>query len=118
MANGHREGEQSWYSLLLDCKQRDLTIDPKLATADGASGFWKVLGNRRTCSSSGIASAIAEPARTFRSSDSTRSRIKAAEMRNLSIISLGYSDKCPYRLVGFDGKRGFLGISEGISGWL
>jgi transposase-like protein len=38
--DGHRESEQSWMSLLLDLKQRGLTIDPKLATADGALGFW------------------------------------------------------------------------------
>ena len=43
VVDGHRESEQSWYSLLLDCKQRGLTLDPKLATADGALGFWKAL---------------------------------------------------------------------------
>ena len=43
VADGHRESEQSWYTLLLDCKQRGLTVDPKLATADGALGFWKAL---------------------------------------------------------------------------
>ena len=43
VADGHRESEQSWYTLLLDCKQRGLTADPKLATADGALGFWKAL---------------------------------------------------------------------------
>lgn len=43
VADGHRESEQSWYTLLLDCKQRGLKIDPKLATADGALGFWKAL---------------------------------------------------------------------------
>jgi transposase-like protein len=43
VADGHRESEQSWFSLLLDCKQRGLTIDPKLATADGALGFWAAL---------------------------------------------------------------------------
>jgi transposase-like protein len=43
VADGHRESEQSWFSLLLDCKQRGLAIDPKLATADGALGFWKAL---------------------------------------------------------------------------
>ena len=43
VVDGHRESEQSWYTLLLDCKQRGLTIDPKLATADGALGFWKAL---------------------------------------------------------------------------
>jgi transposase-like protein len=43
VVDGHRESEQSWYTLLLDCKQRGLTEDPKLATADGALGFWKAL---------------------------------------------------------------------------
>jgi len=43
VADGHRESEQSWYTLVLDCKQRGLTIDPKVATADGALGFWKAL---------------------------------------------------------------------------
>jgi transposase-like protein len=43
VVDGHRESEQSWYTLLLDCKQRGLAIDPKLATADGALGFWKAL---------------------------------------------------------------------------
>jgi hypothetical protein len=33
-ADGYRESEQSWLQLLLDCKQRGLSIDPKLATAD------------------------------------------------------------------------------------
>ncbi len=41
--DGHRESEQSWFTLLLDCKQRGLTIDPKLAVADGALGFWAAL---------------------------------------------------------------------------
>jgi hypothetical protein len=27
----------------LACKSRDLAIDPKLATGDGALGFWKAL---------------------------------------------------------------------------
>jgi len=43
LADGFRESEQSWLQLLLDCKQRGLTIDPKLAVADGALGFWKAL---------------------------------------------------------------------------
>ena len=38
--DGHRESEQSWTSMLLDLKSRGLTIDPKLAIADGALGFW------------------------------------------------------------------------------
>ena len=43
VADGHRESEQSWFALLLDCKQRGLALDPKLATADGALGFWAAL---------------------------------------------------------------------------
>jgi len=43
VVDGHRESEQSWFAQLLDCKQRGLTIDPKLATADGALGFWAAL---------------------------------------------------------------------------
>ena len=43
MADGYRESEQSWKELLLDLKQRGLTIDPKLAIGDGALGFWKAL---------------------------------------------------------------------------
>ena len=38
--DGYRESEQSWSELLLGLKQRGLTIDPQLATADGALGFW------------------------------------------------------------------------------
>jgi len=38
--DGHRESEQSWSSMLLDLKSRGLTIDPKVAVADGALGFW------------------------------------------------------------------------------
>jgi transposase-like protein len=41
--DGHRESETSWLGLLLDCKQRGLTIDPKLAIADGGLGFWAAL---------------------------------------------------------------------------
>ena len=43
MSDGYRESEQSWKELLLDLKQRGLTIEPKLATGDGALGFWKAL---------------------------------------------------------------------------
>jgi transposase-like protein len=43
IADGYRESEQSWMELLLDVKSRGLTIDPKLATGDGALGFWKAL---------------------------------------------------------------------------
>ena len=43
IADGHRESEQSWKGLLLDVKARGLVVDPKLATGDGALGFWKAL---------------------------------------------------------------------------
>ena len=43
LADGYRESEQSWKTLLLDVKQRGLKFDPKLATGDGALGFWKAL---------------------------------------------------------------------------
>ncbi len=43
MSDGYRESEQSWKELLLDLKQRGLTMDPKLATGAGALGFWKAL---------------------------------------------------------------------------
>jgi putative transposase len=41
--DGHRESQQSWFTLLLDCKQRGVNVDPKLATGDGALGFWAAL---------------------------------------------------------------------------
>jgi transposase-like protein len=43
ITDGYRECEQSWKELLLDAKARGLSIDPKLAVADGALGFWKAL---------------------------------------------------------------------------
>jgi len=44
IADGYRESEQSWKGLLLDVQARGLVIDPKLATGDGALGFWKAIG--------------------------------------------------------------------------
>ena len=44
VADGYRESEQSWYELLQDVKQRGMNLAPKLATGDGALGFWKALG--------------------------------------------------------------------------
>lgn len=41
--DGYRESEPSWKEFLLDVKARGLTIDPKLATSDGA------LGSGRPC---------------------------------------------------------------------
>jgi putative transposase len=51
MSDGYRESAESWKELLLDLKQRGLTISPKVAVGDGALGFWKALpqvfGNTR-----------------------------------------------------------------------
>lgn len=41
--DGYRESKQSWYELLVDLKQRGLTVAPKLAVGDGALGFWAAL---------------------------------------------------------------------------
>ena len=41
--DGYRESEQSWHELLIDLKQRGLTLAPQLATGDGALGFWAAL---------------------------------------------------------------------------
>jgi transposase-like protein len=43
IADGYRESEESWKELLLDLKQRGLSVDPKLAIGDGGLGFWKAL---------------------------------------------------------------------------
>jgi transposase-like protein len=43
ISDGYRESEQSWVELLLNCKARGLVVDPKLATGDGALGFWAAL---------------------------------------------------------------------------
>jgi putative transposase len=43
MLDGYRESAESWQELLLDLKQRGLTIEPKVAVGDGALGFWKAL---------------------------------------------------------------------------
>jgi len=40
---GLRESTQSWRELLVDLKACGLVIAPKLATGDGALGFWKAL---------------------------------------------------------------------------
>jgi transposase-like protein len=41
--DGYLESEQSWHELLIDLKQRGLTLAPQLATGDGALGFWTPL---------------------------------------------------------------------------
>lgn len=43
VVDGYRESEQSWYELLIGLKQRGLELAPKLATGDGALGFWAAL---------------------------------------------------------------------------
>ena len=40
IADGYRESEQSWLELLRGLQARGLAVDPKLAVADGALGFW------------------------------------------------------------------------------
>jgi putative transposase len=43
IADGYRESQQSWSELLLEAKSRGWTGPPKLATGDGALGFWAAL---------------------------------------------------------------------------
>jgi len=43
ITDGYRESADSWRELLLDIQQRGLTTNPKLATGDGALGFWAAL---------------------------------------------------------------------------
>lgn len=43
ISEGFRESEESWLTLLRDVRERGLTTDPKMATGDGALGFWKAL---------------------------------------------------------------------------
>ena len=40
MLDGQRESEASWTQLLLDLKNRGMTVAPKLASGDGSLGFW------------------------------------------------------------------------------
>ncbi len=41
--DGFRESEQSWTTILLDLKNRGLSIAPSIAVGDGALGFWNAL---------------------------------------------------------------------------
>jgi transposase-like protein len=43
VTDGYRESKQSWMEVLVDLKNRGLSIDPKLAIGDGALGFWAAL---------------------------------------------------------------------------
>ena len=38
--DGQRESETSWAGVMLDLKDRGLTVAPQLATGDGSLGFW------------------------------------------------------------------------------
>ena len=40
ITDGYRESEQSWMELLVGLQARGLRVDPKVAVADGALGFW------------------------------------------------------------------------------
>ena len=52
LTDGYRESEASWKDLLLDLKERGLSMDPQVAIGDGSLGFWKALpqvfGSTRT----------------------------------------------------------------------
>ncbi len=43
IGDGIRESKESWRELLLDLKARGLKCGPRLATGDGAMGFWAAL---------------------------------------------------------------------------
>ena len=43
VSDGYRESTASWREMLLDLPRRGLTVGPRLATADGALGFWAAL---------------------------------------------------------------------------
>jgi putative transposase len=40
VSDGHRESKISWKEVLLDLRNRGLSVDPKLVIGDGALGFW------------------------------------------------------------------------------
>lgn len=40
VSDGYRESKIAWKELLLDLRNRNLSIDPKLVIGDGALGFW------------------------------------------------------------------------------
>ena len=43
VSDGYRESTESWREILLDLRRRGLTVAPRLASADGALGFWAAL---------------------------------------------------------------------------
>jgi hypothetical protein len=40
---GYRESEPTWHGILVDLKQRGLSVGPSLAIGDGSLGFWNAL---------------------------------------------------------------------------
>ena len=43
VSDGYRESTPAWREILLDLRRRGLSVAPRLATADGAMGFWAAL---------------------------------------------------------------------------
>ncbi|HEM6733728.1 TPA: IS256 family transposase [Legionella pneumophila] len=43
VADGYRESSASWEEVLMSLRQRGLNVSPRLATGDGALGFWSAL---------------------------------------------------------------------------
>ena len=43
VSDGYRESKAAWREMLLDLRRRGLSVGPRLATADGALGFWAAL---------------------------------------------------------------------------
>ena len=43
VSDGYRESTAAWREILLDLRRRGLSVAPRLATADGALGFWAAL---------------------------------------------------------------------------
>ena len=43
ISDGVRESTQRWHELLLDLKERTVSIAPKVALGDGAVGLWAAL---------------------------------------------------------------------------
>ena len=46
VVDGYRESEASWLEVLEQLESQGLTIPPKLATGDGALGFWKAVAKK------------------------------------------------------------------------
>jgi transposase-like protein len=46
VTDGYRESTASWREIFLDLKQRGLELAPKVATGDGALGFWSALAEQ------------------------------------------------------------------------